>query len=156
MEFSRQEYWSGLPFPSPGDLPEPGIKPRSPALQADPLPSEPPWKPPNFLKQPSFPSLPFFLTCWRIKRLWKSLQDIGAGTNISRVLLFANWISHKTVNGNTQTSRELNSGFFKLRAKLGSEIWGPAAFHALTALAFVLETAVQPIPNGNLPQALFG
>ena len=35
MEFSRQEYWSGLPFPSPGDLPYPGIKPRSPALQAD-------------------------------------------------------------------------------------------------------------------------
>ena len=35
MEFSRQEYWSGLPFPSPGDLPDPGIEPRSPALQAD-------------------------------------------------------------------------------------------------------------------------
>ena len=35
MEFSRQEYWNGLPFPSPGDLPNPGIKPRSPALQAD-------------------------------------------------------------------------------------------------------------------------
>ena len=41
MEFSRQEYWSGLPFPSPGDLPNPGIKPGSPALQADALPSEP-------------------------------------------------------------------------------------------------------------------
>ena len=38
--FSRQEYWSGLPFPSPGDLPSPGIEPRSPALQADSLPSE--------------------------------------------------------------------------------------------------------------------
>ena len=45
MEFSRQEYWSGLPFPSPGHLPDPGIKPRSPALQADALPSEPPKKP---------------------------------------------------------------------------------------------------------------
>ena len=42
MEFSRQEYWSGLPFPSPGDLPNPGIEPRSPALHADTLPSEPP------------------------------------------------------------------------------------------------------------------
>ena len=41
MGFSRQEYWSGLPFPSPGDLPNPGIKPRSPALQTDALPSEP-------------------------------------------------------------------------------------------------------------------
>jgi len=45
MEFSRPEYWNGLPFPSPGDLPNPGIKPRSPALQADSLPAEPPGKP---------------------------------------------------------------------------------------------------------------
>ena len=42
MELSRQEYWSGLPFPSPGDLPDPGIKPGSLALQADTLASEPP------------------------------------------------------------------------------------------------------------------
>ena len=41
-EFSRKEYWSGLPFPSPGDLPDPGIEPGSPALEADPLTSEPP------------------------------------------------------------------------------------------------------------------
>ena len=41
MGFSRQEYWSGLPFPSPGDLPDPGTEPKSPALQADSLPSEP-------------------------------------------------------------------------------------------------------------------
>ena len=40
--FSRQEYWSGLPFPSPGDLPNPGIESRSPALEADALTSEPP------------------------------------------------------------------------------------------------------------------
>ena len=45
MEFSRQEYWSGLPFPSPGDLPDPGIESMSPVLQADSLPSEPPGKP---------------------------------------------------------------------------------------------------------------
>ena len=45
MGFSRQEYWSGLPFPSLGDLPDPGIEPGSPALQADSLPSEPPGKP---------------------------------------------------------------------------------------------------------------
>ena len=43
--FSRQEYWSGLPFPSPGDLPGPGIEPASPALQVDSLPSKPPGKP---------------------------------------------------------------------------------------------------------------
>jgi len=45
MECSRQEYWSGLPFPSPGDLPNPGIELESLALQADALPSEPPGKP---------------------------------------------------------------------------------------------------------------
>ena len=52
LGFSRQEYWSGLPFPSPGDLPNPGIEPRSPALQADALSSEPPGKP--FLKVTTF------------------------------------------------------------------------------------------------------
>ena len=45
MEISRPEYWSGLPFPSPGNLPNPGIEPRSPELQVDSLPSEPPEKP---------------------------------------------------------------------------------------------------------------
>ena len=45
MGSSRQEYWSGLPFTSPEDLPDPGIKPGSPALQADTLTSEPPRKP---------------------------------------------------------------------------------------------------------------
>ena len=44
MGFSRQEYWSGLPFLSPGDLPDPGIEPRSPILVADALTSEPPGK----------------------------------------------------------------------------------------------------------------
>ena len=45
MEFSRPEYWSGQPFPSPEDLLNPGIETRSPALQADSLPAEPPGKP---------------------------------------------------------------------------------------------------------------
>ena len=47
MEFSRPEYWTGQPFPSPGDLPNPGIEARSPALQADSLPAEPQGKPKN-------------------------------------------------------------------------------------------------------------
>ena len=42
VQFSKQEDWSELPFPSPGDLPDPGVKPKSPALQADSLPTEPP------------------------------------------------------------------------------------------------------------------
>ena len=50
--FSRREYWSGVPFPSPGDLPNPGIKPKSPTLQADILPSELPGKPAGRDKTP--------------------------------------------------------------------------------------------------------
>ena len=47
MGFSRQEYWSGLPFPSPGDLPNSGFEPGSPAFQAEALTSEPPGNPPS-------------------------------------------------------------------------------------------------------------
>ena len=47
MGFSRQEYWSGLPCPPPGNLPNPGIEPRSPTLQVDSLLTEPPWEPKN-------------------------------------------------------------------------------------------------------------
>ena len=47
MDFPGQEHWSGLPFPSPGDLPNPGIKPGSPSLQGDSLLSKPPGKPPR-------------------------------------------------------------------------------------------------------------
>ena len=53
MRFSRQDYWSGLPFPSPGDLPDPRIEPRSPTLQADALPSELPGKPFSVLQHAS-------------------------------------------------------------------------------------------------------
>ena len=51
MEFSKQEYWNGLLCPPPGDLPNPGIKPRSPTLQVDSLPSEPPGTPTPSLQQ---------------------------------------------------------------------------------------------------------
>ena len=51
MGFSRQEYWNRLPFPSPGDLPDPGIKSGSPALQADSLLSELPGKPIHYIKR---------------------------------------------------------------------------------------------------------
>ena len=61
MGFPRQGYWSGLPFPFPGDLPDPEIEPSSPALQADSLPSERPWKP-IFIINNSIPTLPF-LSC---------------------------------------------------------------------------------------------
>ena len=60
--FSRQEYWSGLPFPSPGDLPDPGIKPGSPALEANALTSEPPRKPAQSHRKHQF--------WWRRKRVY--------------------------------------------------------------------------------------
>ena len=54
MGFSGQGYWNGLPFPSPEDLPDPGIEPRSPALQADTLPSEPLGKPYIYMGKPIY------------------------------------------------------------------------------------------------------
>ena len=65
MGFSRQECWSGLPFLSPGDLPDPGIKPGSPALQADGLPSEPPGK--LFF---------FFLNIYLLKYNWLTMFQV--------------------------------------------------------------------------------
>ena len=56
LRFSRQKYWSGLPFPSPGNLPDPGIKPRSPALQADSLPTELQEKRSRIMQSPLPPS----------------------------------------------------------------------------------------------------
>ena len=61
-DFSRQGYWSGLPFPSPGDLPNPGIEPRSPALQADSLPTELQGKPISSVQSLSHVRL--FATPW--------------------------------------------------------------------------------------------
>ena len=58
MRFSRQQYWSGLPCPSPADLPNPGIEPRSPALQADSLPAELPGKPLALVEQPKLSHIP--------------------------------------------------------------------------------------------------
>ena len=61
MGFSRQERWNGLPFPSPGGLPNPGIEPGRPALQADSLPSEPPGK-------PQWTMRPHELKCWILEQ----------------------------------------------------------------------------------------
>ena len=64
MGFSRQEYWSGLPFPSPGDLPDPGIEPRFPALEADTLTSEQGFvfRVAQILGDTHFASLPMFFS----------------------------------------------------------------------------------------------
>ena len=65
MGFSRQEYWSGLPFSSPGDLPNPGIEPRSPASEADALTSEPPVD---------------------HNKLWKILKEMGIPDHVTCLL----------------------------------------------------------------------
>ena len=70
MEFSRQEYSSGLPFPTPGDLPDPGIKLRSPALQADSLPSKQPGKLMIHLMAPHFFFLHIPLKYIKKQKLW--------------------------------------------------------------------------------------
>ena len=67
MEFSRQEYWSGLPFPSPGDLPDTGIKPRSPALQAEALP----------LSHQGSPYMQNLKRCYELTYLQKRTRDTG-------------------------------------------------------------------------------
>ena len=75
MGFSRQEYWNGLPFPSPGDLPDPGIKPGSPTLEADALTSEP-------------TQLPVFCSFFNILNTFKSVIPCKSPSmiwNISRV-----------------------------------------------------------------------
>ena len=78
MGFSRQEYWSGLPFPSAGDLPDPGIEPRSPTLQADALTSEPPGKPSLRLNyRPQTPTnflADSLLLCANSKQAWSYLE----------------------------------------------------------------------------------
>ena len=74
MEFPRQEYWSGWPFPSPRDLPNPGIKPRSPALQVDSLPSETPQKPFYHVKSHKINSLE--------PRIFFCIGRTGPGTNL--------------------------------------------------------------------------
>ena len=65
MGFSRQECWSALPFPSPGDLPDPGIEPGSPALRADALLSEPPGKPKSVTKTHQSKSLLIGFYCMK-------------------------------------------------------------------------------------------
>ena len=91
MEFSRQEHWSGLPCPSPGDLPNPGIEPGSPALQADSSPSEPPGKPIFFWRSTTnvtaIKPLDCFLSCTPTN--FKSVLQL----NFQSTLLYLLWHS---------------------------------------------------------------
>ena len=96
MGFSRQEYWSGLPFPSPGDLPEPGIEPGSAALQADALHSEPPGKPAEW-KNPFSKGYiqdgSIYLKNWKHKGV--AMGSWSGGISVARV-----WLYSGVVGGN--------------------------------------------------------
>ena len=77
MEFSRQEYWSGLPCPSPGDLPNAGPEAGSPALQGDSLPSEPPGKPIHCLTTPRFYLSFLLFGIWRVSYRGSCVYHFG-------------------------------------------------------------------------------
>ena len=84
MDFSRPEYWSGLPFPSAGDLPNPTIEPRSPILQVDSLPAESPGKPKNtgvgnlFLLKGIFPTQKSNWSLLNCRRILYQLSYMGS------------------------------------------------------------------------------
>ena len=89
MGFSRQEYWSGLPFPSPGYLPNPGIEPRSPTLEADALTSDPPGKSMGSVKSLSMASQNLFAV-FGIELLFAEICfNIVIGTCLSEKLILA-------------------------------------------------------------------
>ena len=104
MELSRQEYWSGLPFPCPGDLPHPGTEPMSPALQADSLPSEPSGKPTYSLKGHRRTSLGPVIETWCFHHKgWGFIP--GQGTKIPK--------PHEAAKTNKQTKSSGHRDFTK-------------------------------------------
>ena len=110
MGFSRQQYWSGLPFPSPEDLPDPGIKPRSPAMQADALSSEPPGKSYIMPIRHIMSQMPMFYSF-----LW--LNNIPAYMCVIYVMWFyvyvmyglPRWLSDKKLPANAGNTRDVSS-----------------------------------------------
>ena len=120
MGFSRKDYWSGLPFPSPGNLPNPGIEPRSPTLQADALSSEPPKKPnqtPNcqhpldHRKSKRVPEKHLFLFYWLSPSLWL------CGSQQTVANSFKRWKCHTTLS----TSKEICMQVKKQQLELDME-----------------------------------
>ena len=93
MGFSRQQYWNELPLPSPGDFPDLGIEPGSPALQADALPSEPPGKPVGSQKKQensrktstALLTMQKPLTVW-ITTNWKILKEMEISDHLTCLL----------------------------------------------------------------------
>ena len=96
MGFSRQEYWNGLPCPSPGDLPNPGIEPTSPvspALQADSLPIEPPGKPNVVFKAQQTKNKKSFLIIM-LYMIFKKSVSLWEKSEALQFLIFIIWFSN--------------------------------------------------------------
>ena len=113
LEFSRQEYWSGLPFSSPGDLPNSGIEPRSPALQADSLPSEPPGNlgPNSYhacvpLNSKFHLPLVFPFPKWSPYKSWCLLNLTSALPRVGTQTMSGSWSTFHTADGQHCPKRE--------------------------------------------------
>ena len=123
MEFSRPEYWSGKPFPSPGDLPNPGIEPRSPALQADSLPAEPAGEPKKGTTQ-------YYLRCTRA-----SIQRVSFPSCLVVTIICVPPLGRAS------------------RGCTGRQVHCPGGRGATAWLLGALAPLVTPAPTGPLPGA---
>ena len=108
MEFSRQEYWSGWPFLSSGDLPDPGIKPESPALQTDSLPTEPPGDATDVVRRKNY-------NFWKEgteKEKQEYCLDKEQVSFLARVQVVRSWVvqSHSQLSHHTQMLRQSQGG----------------------------------------------
>ena len=149
MGFSRQEYWSGLPLPSPEDFPHPGIEPRSPSLQADALTSQPPGKPSKCLNNALIPNH-FTAVC-----LPKDICSIFLNEKVlARFNLFLAHISPPTVLAHPNWPglvAELHSHSQKHSAPQYAQLWQEASRHLKSTairiwqhfLNFALQTRVK-------------
>ena len=147
MGFSRQEYWSGLPCPPPGDPLNPGIKPRSPPLQADSLPSETPGKPKNTGKVSLSLLQGIFL-----------MQESNWGLLHCRWILYRLRYQESTLWSCTHTNLVSNSILLKLcrrkntRLLLPWILWhSPAWLYNLSLLTKICKMAVQKDMHSSSP-----
>ena len=123
MGFSRQEYWSGLPFPSPGDLPEPGIEPRFLALQADSLPTELQRKPRLFSVSTfiNYFSWIFYITCCSF---WASALPASLCTfMLWRWLLSFNFMDQPLLTSNIPSVASSPLSAFIESNRVGALLW---------------------------------
>ena len=150
MGFSRQEYWSGLPFPSPGDLPNPGIEPGSPEFQADALTSEPPSLPklmsiesvmpsnhlilchPLLLLPSIFPNIRVFSNqsalCIRWPKYWSFSFNISPSNEYSGLISFKmDWLDLLAVQGTRKSLLQHSSK--------ASILWPSAFFYSPTLIS---------------------